>query len=345
MIRFALLGCGQIATKHISALQHYVPDATIVAVCDRDESRVSGAAALAGCPAFFSLDEMMEAMGDQIDVVSVLTPTGYHLDGVLQVASYKKHAVVEKPLSLTTAESHRMVEACRIANTRLFVVKQNRFNRPIQKLRDAVREGRFQKIVMATVRVRWRRDQSYYDKDAWRGTRALDGGVLANQASHHLDLLLWLVGDVEDVTAYTARRLANVETEDTAAGILRFENGALGIVEATTAARPKDLEASISILGEGGAVEIAGFATDVVRTWQFRDSRPEDEEIAAGGLRNPEDRSYAHGQYLQQVVAALRGESAEAVEGHEALKTVDLLERLYRSALKAEDHILVNRST
>lgn len=252
MIRFALLGCGQIATKHISALQHYVPDATIVAVCDRDGSRVSGAAALAGCPAFFSLDEMMEAMGDQIDVVSVLTPTGYHLDGVLQVASYKKHAVVEKPLSLTTAESHRMVEACRIANTRLFVVKQNWFNRPIQKLRDAVREGRFQKIVMATVRVRWRRDQSYYDKDAWRGTRALDGGVLANQASHHLDLLLWLVGDVEDVTAYTARRLANVETEDTAAGILRFENGALGIVEATTAARPKDLEASISILGEGG---------------------------------------------------------------------------------------------
>lgn len=341
MIRFALLGCGQIAAKHISALTNHVPNAEVVAVCDSDEARASAAAALAGCPPFSSIDKMMAAVGDRVDVVSALTPTGYHLDSILQIARYKKHAVVEKPMALTTVDSQRMVEACRLAGTHLFVVKQNRFNRPIQKLREAVQEGRFGKIVLATVRVRWRRDQSYYDKDAWRGTRALDGGVLANQASHHLDLLLWLVGDVEKVAAYTARRLANVETEDTAAGILRFKNGALGIIEATTAARPKDLEASISILGEGGTVEIAGFATDVVRTWQFQNSRPEDAEIAAGGLRNPDDRSYAHGQYLQQVVKALSGEKAEAVGGDEALKTVDLLERLYQSALNPDSLVPV----
>ncbi len=178
MIRFALLGCGQIAAKHISALKNHVPNAEVVAVCDPDEARASAMAALAGCPSFSSLDKMMAAMGDRVDVVSALTPTGYHLDSILQIARYKKHAVVEKPMALTTVDSQRMVEACRLAGTHLFVVKQNRFNRPIQKLREAVQEGRFGKIVLATVRVRWRRDQSYYDKDAWRGTRALDGGVL-----------------------------------------------------------------------------------------------------------------------------------------------------------------------
>jgi predicted dehydrogenase len=332
MIGFALLGCGQIATKHANAIERYVPDGKVIAVCDSDRVRASEIGALANCPAFQSLEEMMMAMGDKIDVVNILTPTGRHLDGVASVASYGKHVIVEKPLALSTADSEWMIEACLRAGVHLFVVKQNRFNRAIRKLHEAVRAGRFQKIVMATVRVRWRRDQSYYDRDAWRGTRLLDGGVLANQASHHLDLLLWLVGDVETASAYTARQLVDIETEDTAVAILRFKNGALGVVEATTAARPKDLEASISILGEGGAVEIGGFATDEVRTWQFQQSLPEDDDIAAGLLRNPEDRSYAHGQYLQQVVAILNGEAAEAVDGEEGLRTIRLIEQLYQAS-------------
>jgi UDP-N-acetyl-2-amino-2-deoxyglucuronate dehydrogenase len=332
MIGFALLGCGQIATKHVTAIERYVPDGKVIAVCDPDRVRASHIGALANCPAFQSLEEMMTAMGDKIDVVNILTPTGRHLDSVTSVASYGKHAIVEKPLALSTTDSKWMIEACLRAGVRLFVVKQNRFNRVIRKLHEAVRAGRFQKIVMATVRVRWRRDQSYYDRDAWRGTRLLDGGVLANQASHHLDLLLWLVGDVETASAYTARQLVDIETEDTAVAILRFKNGALGVVEATTAARPKDLEASISILGEGGAVEIGGFATDEVRTWQFQQSLPEDDDIAAGLLRNPEDRSYAHGQYLQRVVAILNGEAAEAVDGEEGLRTIRLIEQLYQAS-------------
>lgn len=331
-VRFALLGCGQIASKHGAALGRLVPGAQLTAVCDSNFARAEALAATYGCRAFADFDQMMMEIGHEIDVVNVLTPTGYHLDGVLRVAAYRKHVVLEKPMALTESEGLQMLQACEAAGVQLFVVKQNRFNSAVQKLHQAVRAGRFGKIVVATVRVRWTRDQGYYNKDAWRGTRAFDGGVLANQASHHLDLLQWLVGDVHTVS--TARRLVEVETEDTAVAILRFGCGALGVVEATTATRPKDLEASISILGEGGAVEISGFATDEMRTWQFKPALPEDEGVLAEFGTKPagQDRAYAHAQYLRNVVASVRHQAAEIVDGYEGLKTVRLIEALYKAS-------------
>ncbi len=339
LVRFALLGCGQIASKHAAALVDQVPGATLVAVCDSNPDRANALAATSGCRAFDDFDEMMRALGDEIDVVNVLTPTGNHLDGVLQVARYGKHVVLEKPMALTESDGLLMLEACEAAGAQLFVVKQNRFNRAVQKLHDAIESGRFGKIVVATVRVRWTRDQGYYNKDAWRGTRELDGGVLANQASHHIDLLQWLVGEVDTVSAYTARRLVEVETEDTAVAILRFNCGALGVVEATTATRPKDLEASISILGEGGAVEISGFAPDEMRTWQFKPALPEDAEVLAeyGSKPAGQHRAYAHAQYLSNVVAAVRNEAAEIVDGYEGLKTVRLIEAFYRASAQGSE--------
>jgi len=334
VVRFALLGCGQIASKHAAALSRLVPGAQLVAACDSNFARAEALAANFGCQAFADFDEMMARLGDEIDVVNVLTPTGYHLDGVLRVAAYRKHVVLEKPMALTEREGLQMLRACEVAGVQLFVVKQNRFNPAVQKLHQAVRAGRFGKIVVATVRVRWTRDQGYYNKDAWRGTRAFDGGVLANQASHHIDLLQWLVGDVRTVSAYTARRLVEVETEDTAVAILRFGCGALGVLEATTATRPKDLEASISVLGEGGAVEISGFATDEMRTWQFKPALPEDEGVLAEFATKPagQDRAFAHAQYLRNVVASVRNQAAEIVDGHEGLKTVRLIEALYKAS-------------
>jgi predicted dehydrogenase len=333
LVKFALLGCGQIAAKHAAALDRHVPGAALVAVCDSNPQRAAALAEKTGARPFTSLDDMIDRMGHEIDVISVLTPTGYHLDGVLQVASHGKHIVLEKPMALTEQDGLRMLQACRAAGVQLFIVKQNRFNRPVQKLRQAVEAGRFGRIVMATIRVRWTRDESYYSKDAWRGTRAFDGGVLANQASHHLDLLQWMVGDIDRVSAFTARRLVYVETEDTAVGILRFTSGALGVVEATTATRPRDLEASFSLLGEGGAVEISGFSTDEIRTWQFKPDRPDDADILAACSKPAgEDRAYAHGQYLRNVVATLTNEAAPAVDGVEGLKTVRLIEALYRAA-------------
>ncbi|MBK7907717.1 MAG: Gfo/Idh/MocA family oxidoreductase [Gemmatimonadetes bacterium] len=202
----------------------------------------------------------MHAMMRQapVDVVAVLTESGLHAEHVLALAPYGRHVVVEKPMALTLADADAMIRACAEADARLFVVKQNRFNVPVVKLREALDPSRFRKMVLGTVRVRWCRPQSYYDQDAWRGTWALDGGVLTNQASHHVDLLEWMLGDVESVFAMSTTRLAKVETEDTAVVTLRFANGALGVIEATTAARPRDLEGSLSLLGEAATVGSRG---------------------------------------------------------------------------------------
>ena len=179
----------------------------------------------------------------------MLTASGSHAQHVVELAPYGADIVVEKPMALTLEDADKMIEVCDRHGVRLFVVKQNRFNVPVVQLRKALDAGRFGKLVLGTVRVRWCRPQSYYDQDSWRGTWAHDGGVLTNQASHHIDLLEWMMGDVESVFAKSITALVDIEAEDTAIVTIKFKNGALGIIEATTAARPKDLEGSLSVLG------------------------------------------------------------------------------------------------
>ncbi|CAN5836358.1 hypothetical protein BH11MYX3_BH11MYX3_07130 [soil metagenome] len=211
-------------------------------------------------PAFTDLHEL--ARSGLADAFSVLTPSGMHAEHVIALAPYGKHIVVEKPMALTLDDADEMIRVCDKAGVKLFVVKQNRFNVPVMKLREALDADRFGKLVLGTVRVRWCRPQAYYDQDPWRGTWALDGGVLSNQASHHVDLLEWMMGPVESVFAKTSTALVKIEAEDTAVVVVKFRSGALGVIEATTAARPSDLEGSISILGERASVEIGGFAVN-----------------------------------------------------------------------------------
>jgi UDP-N-acetyl-2-amino-2-deoxyglucuronate dehydrogenase len=333
-LRVALMGGGFIARKHAESISKYVKNAALVAVCDPNLERANEFARAYDIPAFASLQEMMAGCGDRIDLVSVLTPTGFHPRHVCEVAAYKKHVIIEKPMALTKAEAHMMVDACEEQGVKLFVVKQNRFNKPIQRLRQALDAGRFGKMVMMTARVRWRRDQAYYAKDAWRGTIGLDGGVLANQASHHIDLLQWLGGEVESVYCSTARRLADIESEDTAISLLRFRSGALGVIEATTGVRPKDLEGSISVLGEGGAVEVAGFAANELKTWQFTSPNDDDADTLENHRCNPVDNPlYAHTSYLQAVVETLQGRATAPIDGAEGLKTVAIIEAMYKSSI------------
>ena len=255
MLKFALVGCGRIAKRHSELLGHHqIAGAELAGVCDKVLAKAEAIAAPFGVPAYPDMHEMMREI--QPDVVVVLTESGYHASNTVELAPYGKHIVVEKPMALTLDDADAMIAACDKYAVRLFVVKQNRFNVPVVKLRGALEAGRFGKLVLGTIRVRWCRRQSYYDQEPWRGTWALDGGVLTNQASHHLDLLEWMMGDVESVYAKSTKALAEIEAEDTAVVVLRFRSGALGVIEATTAARPKDLEGSISILGERGTVEI-----------------------------------------------------------------------------------------
>ena len=244
MIRIGLLGCGRIAKRHSELLGgNHIDGARLVAVCDTVRNRADAIASKFGVPAIYDIDDFLARK--DIDAVAVLTPSGMHPAHVIACAKAGKHVIVEKPMALRLQDADDMIRACDEAGVKLFVVKQNRFNVPVVKAREALEAGRFGRLILGTVRVRWCRDQAYYDQDAWRGTWAYDGGVLSNQASHHIDMLEWFFGDVVSVHARAVTALAKIEAEDTAVATLKFRNGALGIIEATTAARPTDLEGSL----------------------------------------------------------------------------------------------------
>jgi len=337
MIRFALIGCGRIAKRHAELLgSGQIAGARLSAVCDVVPERAQQFGAKFGVPAFTSIDEMLKRT--EADVVSVLTPSGMHAQHAVRVARSGRHVVVEKPMALTLTDAQRMIEACDQARVKLFVVKQNRFNVPIVKAREALDSGRFGRLLLGTVRVRWCRDQGYYDQDTWRGTWLQDGGVLANQASHHVDMLWWFMGDVESVHARALRALVDIEAEDTAVATLKFRNGALGVIEATTAARPRDMEGSLSILGSDGAVEIAGFAMNKIRTWQFVENSATDTEVVEKFSVNPPNvYGFGHQAYYEHVVDCLANEARPLVDGHHGRQSLELVMALYESIASGEE--------
>jgi predicted dehydrogenase len=330
-LRFALIGCGSIARKHAHAVKEYLDDAEIGAFVDLNLARAQEFSAKYGAPAFESVAEMMKALGDQIDVFSVLTPSGTHCANVLDLAEYGRPLVVEKPLALRLEDADRMIEACDAHGVKIFVVHQNRYNPPVIKAREALEQGRFGRLVMGTVRLRWTRDQAYYDSDSWRGTWAHDGGVFMNQAVHHIDMLSWFMGNAETVRSMAATRLVKIEAEDTGVAIIRYNSGALGVLEATTAARPKDLEGSISILGEKGSVVIGGFFMNQLVTWNFVDKQPIDDVVFEKYGKNPPEFAHNLGEYLKGVVTSLRTKKAALVDGLEGRKSLELITALYES--------------
>jgi UDP-N-acetyl-2-amino-2-deoxyglucuronate dehydrogenase len=331
MLNFALVGCGRIAKRHADLLGNaQIAGAQLSAVCDIDADKARRIGEQFSIPWFVDMHEMMRSTA--IDVVTVLTESGHHAKHVIALAPYQKHIVVEKPMAITLDDADAMIRACDHAGIKLFVVKQNRFNVPVVKLREARDSGRFGKMVLGTVRVRWCRPQAYYDQDAWRGTWAMDGGVLTNQASHHVDLLEWMMGDVESVFAMSRTALVDIEAEDTAVVAVRFKSGALGVIEATTATRPNDLEGSISILGEGGSVEIGGFAVNKMKVWQFAKAEVDDELVMDTYSVNPPNvYGFGHHAYYEHVVDCIQNKKQHLVDGLEGRRSLELISAIYES--------------
>ena len=330
-LKFALIGCGRIAKRHSELLGgKQIKGACLVAVCDTNLDKSKGIGSRFKVPYYTDMHQMMQK--EDIDVIVILTESGNHADHVIQLSKYGKHIVVEKPMALRLSDADSMIEACDTAGIKLFVVKQNRFNVPVLKLKEAVDTGRFGKLVLGTIRVRWCRDQEYYDQDSWRGTWAMDGGVLTNQASHHIDLLEWMVGEIESVFAKSITALSDIEAEDTAVVAVKFRNGALGIIEATTAVRPKDLEGSISLLGAKGTVEIGGFAVNEMKTWNFTETSPEDEDIISKYSVNPPNvYGFGHKAYYEHVVDCIHNNKKHLVDGLEGRKSIELINAIYES--------------
>ena len=332
--KVAIIGCGRIAARHCELIgNNHIKGLKLESVCDINEKKAKFFSEKYSVSCFTDYKEMMQKKLDQIDIVVVLTESGNHAKHVIDLAPYKKNIIVEKPMALTISDANSMINACNDNNIQLFVVKQNRFNLPVMKTREAFELGRFGNLFMGTIRVRWCRPQSYYDQDSWRGTWKLDGGVVTNQASHHVDLLQWFMGDIKSVFAKTMNASAKIEAEDTCVAILKFQNGAIGVIEATTAIRPLDTEGSISLLGSDGFVEISGFAVNELRHWNFQNVIDEDKDIKDKFSSNPPNvYGFGHKQFYEDVVFSLTNKKIPSVTGKEGIKSLEIIQAIYESA-------------
>jgi UDP-N-acetyl-2-amino-2-deoxyglucuronate dehydrogenase len=327
--RIALVGCGRISLNHVEAIRR-IDGLSLVACCDADPVRAKSVAEPLGIPWFTSYEKMLADV--DCDVVAIATPSGLHPAQGVIAARAGKHVVTEKPMAISLRAADELVHACDEAHVHLFVVKQNRLNEPVKMLKRAVDTGRFGRLYMANCTVRWARPQDYYDQAPWRGTWEFDGGAFMNQASHYVDLIQWVVGPVEKVMAKTATLARRIETEDTGVAILKFRSGALGVIEVTMLTYPRNMEGSITVLGETGSVKIGGTAVNKVEHWQFADSQPED-EIARNLDSNPPNvYGYGHEGYYRNVLAVLRGDATPDTDGRAGRKSLELILGIYESA-------------
>ena len=327
--KIALVGCGRISKNHFDALRK-IEGLTIAAVCDIVPERAEAAGVQEGVAAFTSYEEMLQRA--ECDIVTVCTPSGLHAAQGALAARAGKHVITEKPMAITLGQADELVKSCDDAGVFLFVVKQNRLNPPIQLLRRAVDKGRFGRIFMANTTVRWQRPQDYYDAAPWRGTWEFDGGAIMNQASHYVDLIQWLVGPVESVMAKTATQARRIEAEDSGVALLKFRSGALGVIEVNVLTYPRNLEGSITILGEKGSVKIGGTAVNRVEHWLFADYDDDDKLIDSANTNPPNVYGFGHEGYYRNVLAVLRGEAQPQTDGRAGRKSLELILGIYESA-------------
>lgn len=329
-IRFALVGCGRISANHFGSLEKHSENCELTAVCDIISSRADDVAAKYGAKAYYSLDQMLEAGG--FDAVILTTPSGMHPSQTIECAEAGYHVVTEKPMATRMSDGIEMVKACDRAGVRLFVVKQNRRNETIQMVKKAIDAGRFGRIYSVACNVFWTRPQEYYDHDAWRGTWEFDGGAFMNQASHYVDLMEWLIGSVESVQSYTATLARNIETEDSGVVAIKYRSGALGTMNVSMLTYPKNLEGSITIIGEKGTVRIGGLAVNKIDHWEFADKQPEDDNVMNANYATTSVYGFGHPLYYANVIATLQGKEEPLTDGREGLKSLEFLIAIYMSA-------------
>ena len=327
--KLALVGCGRISKNHFDALRR-IEGLELTAVCDIVPERAQAAAQQEGVAAFTSYEEMLSRA--ECDIVSICTPSGIHAAQGALAARAGKHVITEKPMAITLGQADELVKACDDAGVFLFVVKQNRLNPPIQLLRRAVDKGRFGRIFLANTTVRWQRPQEYYDAAPWRGTWEFDGGAIMNQASHYVDLIQWLVGPVESVMAKTATQARRIEAEDSGVALLKFRSGALGVIEVNVLTYPRNLEGSITILGEKGSVKIGGTAVNRVEHWLFADYDDDDKLVESASTNPPNVYGFGHEGYYRNVLSVLRGEAQPQTDGRAGRKSLELILGIYESA-------------
>lgn len=329
-IRTAIVGCGRISKNHFGSIKAHESNIELIAVCDIDPQILATATAEHGVKGYQHLEIMLQQ--EQLDLVVLCTPSGLHSAQAKVAARYKAHVMTEKPMATRWHDGVNMVKACDEAGVRLFVVKQNRRNATLQLLKSAVAKNRFGRIYMVNINVFWTRPQEYYDSAKWRGTWEFDGGAFMNQASHYVDLVDWLIGPVESVQAYTGTLARNIEVEDTGVVSIKWRSGALGSMNVTMLTYPKNLEGSITIIGEKGTVRVGGLAVNEIQHWDFAEADPDDEQVKNASYETTSVYGFGHPLYYKNVIDVLRGEAEPETDGREGLRSLETLIATYLSA-------------
>jgi UDP-N-acetyl-2-amino-2-deoxyglucuronate dehydrogenase len=330
-IKFAIVGCGRIAQRHAEHIHIY---GELVAVCDTVVDKANSLALKYTAMAYSSIDEMLQNE-KEIDVVAVCTPNGLHAEHGIKILKSGFHAIIEKPMALSVYDCGEMIATAEKYNKRLFAIKQNRFNPPVAAVKQAIEDGRFGKIYSVQLSCFWNRNKEYYE-NSWKGTQDLDGGTLFTQFSHFVDLLYWLIGDVRRAFALTNNFAHKeiIDFEDTGAVALEFYNGAIGTINYTVNSYNKNMEGSLTIFAERGTVKIGGqYLNELeyqnIEGFEFKDlpegKGPNNYGNYVGSMSN-------HDKIYQNLIDVLQKGDSIATNSFEALKTVEIIDKIYQSA-------------
>jgi len=338
-LKIAIIGCGRISYKHVEAITENeielaaVCDVVEVNAIDKRDKYVKVIGENADVEVYIDYKEMLNKV--DIDLVSIATESGYHSEIAMYCMNKGKHVIVEKPMALSILDADRMIECARKNNVKLCISHQNRFNEPVQQLRHAIEENRFGILVNGSARILWNRGRGYYSQAPWRGTWELDGGTLMNQCIHNIDLLQWMMGgEVDTVYAQCGTFLRDIEGEDFGAIIIRFKNGAIGIIEGSACVYPSNLEETLSIFGETGTVSIGGLAVNSIKTWRFKDLKDTEEEILKKQRGDPDTvYGFGHIPLFKDMIDAINMDREPLVNGEEGKKGMSIVLAAYKSRL------------
>jgi UDP-N-acetyl-2-amino-2-deoxyglucuronate dehydrogenase len=328
-IRVAIVGCGRISVNHFKSLEENKDNIELISICDINQNTLSKHKNKYKVPGYLNIEDMLKK--ENLDLVAICTPSGTHACQTELCAQYSVNVITEKPMATRWQDGIRMVKACDDANVHLFVVKQNRRNPTLQLLKRAIKENRFGKIYMVHINVFWTRPQEYYDQAEWRGTWEFDGGAFMNQASHYVDLLDWLIGPVNKVQAMMSTT-RDIEVEDTGVLNVQWRNGALGSMSVTMLTYPKNLEGSITIIGENGTVKVGGVAVNDIKIWKFDKARDYDDQVKKASYQTNSIYGFGHPLYYKNVVDVMQNGSEPETDGREGLKSLEILIAAYLSA-------------
>lgn len=345
MVNFGIIGCGKIGIRHINLLTK-IDGIRILGVSDVIEKRVKEASLICKARTYLDYKELLKV--PEIDIVNICSPTGLHAQMSVDALNSGKHVLCEKPMCLSVKDADRLIECAKKNGKKLFVVKQNRFNLPIRILRDALDKKMFGKLYSINANVVWNRRPEYYKEEPWRGKKALDGGALATQASHFIDVMQWIGGKVKSVYAKTERFIHNIETEDTGIAILKFESGALGQIYYTTCAYNKNIEGSLTVLGTKGSVKIGGEYLNKVEHWNVEGyPLPEknEENSPPNEYSGYKGSSSKHDSVFREIIKKIIGdENSSIVDAVEGRKSVEIIEAVHLSAKLGKEIFLPLRS-